>query len=187
MPSLVEIDLVNEEVCQCIFEIFQFQTYPFNICINVSKINLANYIINYIRSNQDVLLAKHKFRELKSLDKNAKFCYVFSLFCFHLPLEKGGALHLNTFEFLTPKKAICQVWLKLAEWLWRRKFENEVITTGMKSAGIHLPNYYSFRHTQPCSYLDKLTGSILQFVVLALWSFWCHKLYLFALIFVLFA
>ena len=117
MPSLVEIDLVNEEVCQCIFEIFQFQTYPFNICINVSKINLANYIINYIRSNQDVLLAKHKFRELKSLDKNAKFCYVFSLFCFHLPLEKGGALHLNTFEFLTPKKAICQVWLKSAEWL----------------------------------------------------------------------
>ena len=88
MPSLVEIDLVNEEVCQCIFEIFQFQTYPFNICINVSKINLANYIINYIRSKQDVLLAKHKFRELKIKMPNSVMC--FHYFVFISPWKRVG-------------------------------------------------------------------------------------------------
>ena len=38
----------------------------------------------------------------------------------------------------------------------------------MKSAGIHLLNQYSFRHTQPFAFLDKSTGPILPFMVLAL-------------------
>ena len=36
---------------------------------------------------------------------------VFLLFRYHLPLEKGWALHLNTFEFPSHKDALCQVWL----------------------------------------------------------------------------
>ena len=36
------------------------------------------------------------------------------------PLEKGGALHLNKLESPSPKDALCQVWLKLAQWFWRR-------------------------------------------------------------------
>ena len=35
-------------------------------------------------------------------------------------LEKGMALPLNKFESLLPKDALCQVWLKLALWFWRR-------------------------------------------------------------------
>ena len=50
----------------------------------------------------------------------------------------------------------------------KNQFENDVITTDMKAAGIHLLNYYSFRHTQQFSFLDKLTGPFLPFVVLAL-------------------
>ena len=50
----------------------------------------------------------------------------------------------------------------------KKLFENDVISTDMKSAGIHLLNQYSFRHTQPFSFLDKSTGPILPFVVLAL-------------------
>ena len=41
---------------------------------------------------------------------------VFSLFRNYFPLEKGKALHLNKLEFPLPKDALCQVWLKLAQW-----------------------------------------------------------------------
>ena len=54
------------------------------------------------------------------------FVDVFSLFRNYLPLEKGGALHLNKLEFPLPKDALCQVWLKLDQWFWRRRFFNLV-------------------------------------------------------------
>ena len=49
------------------------------------------------------------------------FVNVFSLFRNYLPLEKGAALHLNKLESPSPKDALCQVWLKLAQWFWRRR------------------------------------------------------------------
>ena len=36
-----------------------------------------------------------------------EFINVFSLFRNYLPLEKGGALHLNKLEFPSPKDALC--------------------------------------------------------------------------------
>ena len=54
------------------------------------------------------------------------FINVFLLFRNYLPLEKGGALHLNKLESPSPKNAMCQVWLKLAQWFWRRRFFNFV-------------------------------------------------------------
>ena len=54
------------------------------------------------------------------------FVYVFSLFRNYIPLEKGGALHLNKLESPSPNDALCQVWLKLAQWFWRRRFFNFV-------------------------------------------------------------
>ena len=39
---------------------------------------------------------------------------------FYLPLENGLALHLYKFEFPSPNNAMCQVWLKMAQWFWRR-------------------------------------------------------------------
>ena len=38
----------------------------------------------------------------------------------YLPLEKGGAFHLNRLESSSPNDALCQAWLKLAQWFWRR-------------------------------------------------------------------
>ena len=35
-------------------------------------------------------------------------------------------LHLNKLQFPSPKDALCQVWLKLAKWFWRRRFLNFV-------------------------------------------------------------
>ena len=43
------------------------------------------------------------------------FVNVFSQFHNYLPLEKGGALYLNKLESPSPKDALCQVWLKLAQ------------------------------------------------------------------------
>ena len=39
-------------------------------------------------------------------------------------MEKGGALHLKELESPPPKDALCQVWVKLAQWFWRRRFLN---------------------------------------------------------------
>ena len=50
------------------------------------------------------------------------FVNVFSVFRNYLPLEKGRALHLNKTQSPSPKDALCQVWLKLALWFWRRRF-----------------------------------------------------------------
>ena len=52
------------------------------------------------------------------------FVNVFSLFPKYPPLEKGGALHLKILEFPSPKGALCQVWLKLAQWFWRSRCFN---------------------------------------------------------------
>ena len=50
--------------------------------------------------------------------------------------------------------------------------DNDVITTDIKSAGIHLLNYHSFRAIQSFSFLDKSTQPVLPLVVLTL----CAKL-----------
>jgi hypothetical protein len=41
-------------------------------------------------------------------------------------LEKGYPLHLNKLESPSPKNDLCQVWLKLAQWFWRRRFLNDL-------------------------------------------------------------
>ena len=51
------------------------------------------------------------------------FVNAFSLFRNYLPLEKGGTLHLNKLESPLPKDALCQFWLKLAQWFWREKMK----------------------------------------------------------------
>ena len=56
------------------------------------------------------------------------FVNVFLLFRNYLPLKKGGALHLNKLESLSHKDALCQVWLKLAKWFWRRRWKCEKFT-----------------------------------------------------------
>ena len=48
----------------------------------------------------------------------SNFVNVFSLFRNYLPLEEGRTHHLNKFESPLPKDALCQVWLKLAQWIW---------------------------------------------------------------------
>ena len=50
------------------------------------------------------------------------FVNIFLLFGNYPPLKKGGTLHLNKFESTSPKDVLCQVWLKMSQWFWRRRF-----------------------------------------------------------------
>ena len=54
------------------------------------------------------------------------FLNVFSLFHNYLPLEKGGALHLNKFESPSHKDALCHFGLKLSQCFWRKGILNFV-------------------------------------------------------------
>ena len=49
------------------------------------------------------------------------FLNVFSIFCNYLLMEKDRTLHWNKHQSPLPKDALCQVWLKLAQWFWRRR------------------------------------------------------------------
>ena len=44
------------------------------------------------------------------------------LFRYYLPLQKGGVLHLNNNRILLLKNALCQIWLILAQWFWKKRF-----------------------------------------------------------------
>ena len=68
------------------------------------SINTFDYIITLIRE-----------------ENNHYYLYVFSLFCNFLSLEKGKALGLNKLISPSTNDALCQVWLKLAQWFWRRR------------------------------------------------------------------
>jgi hypothetical protein len=52
---------------------------------------------------------------------------VFLLFRYYLPLEWDNPIHLYKRKPSTPKDDLCQVYLKLALWFWRRRFLNSPI------------------------------------------------------------
>ena len=45
----------------------------------------------------------------------------FSIFCNFFLMEKDRTLHLNKLESPSPRDALCQVWLKFAQWFCRRR------------------------------------------------------------------
>ena len=56
-----------------------------------------------------------------------RFLNVFNIilkFHYNLPLEADAALHLNKFDSPSPKEAVANVWLKLAQWFRKRRFLN---------------------------------------------------------------
>ena len=59
-----------------------------------------------------------------------KICLcILAIFSYYLPFEKDGTHHLNRFDSLAPKDHLCQVWLNLAPWFWRRRWKCEMFTT----------------------------------------------------------
>ena len=74
------------------------------------------------------------------------FVNVFLLLCNYLPLETGVALHLNKLESPSPKDASCEVWFKLAQRFWKRRFLNFVNVIFCYFVIISSCKYPSFRH-----------------------------------------
>jgi hypothetical protein len=58
----------------------------------------------------------------KKISKNFQIIFTLSLLS---PLEKGYPRFLNKLILPLPKDDLCQVWLKLAQWFWRRRFLND--------------------------------------------------------------
>ena len=59
-------------------------------------------------------------RSSEMTSKRTSRVNIFSLFHSYLPLEKSVGLHLKKLESTSLRDALCQVWLKLALWFWRR-------------------------------------------------------------------
>ena len=57
------------------------------------------------------------------------FVNLFLLFRTYLPLEKVGALHLNTLESPLTKNALCSIWLKLTQWFFTWAFSSGELKT----------------------------------------------------------
>ena len=85
-----------------------------------------------------MLCAKFGWNWLWFWRRFLNFVSVFSPFRNYLPLEKGWAFLLNKLESLSPRDTLCQVWLKLAQLFWRRRF--------LKVVNLFLlfPNYLPF-------------------------------------------
>ena len=56
------------------------------------------------------------------LEKIVEFRHYILAFCYNLPLERGMSLYLDNLVLYSPKHALCQVWLKLDQWFWKRTF-----------------------------------------------------------------
>jgi hypothetical protein len=50
-------------------------------------------------------------------------------------LEKGNPLHLNNLESPSPKDDLYQVWLKFAQWFWRRSRKCKSLQTDRWTGG----------------------------------------------------
>ena len=90
----------------------------------------------------------HLRKQFKSLNK---YDYIITLIKRRKKklYEKLLVLYLKKFESPSPRDAFCQVWLKLAQWFWRRRFFNFVNVFSL------FRNYLFFEKGGPL-YLNKL-------------------------------
>ena len=103
----------------------------------VSTIMLSPHGIGHCSSFEQTWISfiqewfRQKLTETCSVEEDLlNFNIVFSLFHNYLPLEKKRTLHLTTMESTPRKDAACQVWLKLAQWIWGRRWKCGKFTDG---------------------------------------------------------
>ena len=114
VPSLVEIGLLVLEK-----KIFWILSMYFHYFLIISPWKKAGPFIwtNLNPLHPRMLCAKFGWNWPSGSGEEdfLNFVNVFSLFRNYLPLEIGGTLHLNKLESSSPKDALCQFWLKLAQ------------------------------------------------------------------------
>ena len=72
-----------------------------------------------------VVLEKKIFQFCHYIFCNLSICQCY--FVIISPWKRAGPFILNKLEFPSAKDALCQVWLKLTQWIWRRIFLNFII------------------------------------------------------------
>ena len=96
---------------QCIFTISQLSPLGKGGALHLNKLKYP--------LPRDTLFCRRRFLKVVNL---------YLLFSNHLPFRMGVAHHLNILESLSPRDTLCQVWLKLAQLLWRRRWKCEKFT-----------------------------------------------------------
>ena len=128
MPSLGEnISVVLERKNSKKFSIMYFYFFAIFSTLRRAWLHLRKKTnLNYLHPR--MLCAKFSWKWLSGSGEEDFLIssMYFLLFRIYLPLEKGGALHLNKLKSPSPKDALCEVWLKLDQWFWKRKFFNFV-------------------------------------------------------------
>lgn len=91
-----------------------------NYSLSLKKLNPLTFVPTLVEIGQVV--------QEKTIFEN--FQYIFIMRLYNLPLIKGVVLHSNKFKSPLPKDALCQlqVWLNMAQWLWRKRFLKVVNT-----------------------------------------------------------
>jgi hypothetical protein len=80
----------------------------------------------------------------------------------YLPLHRDNPLHLYKLEFPSPKDDLCYVWLKLAQWFFRKRFLNDPTPI------LHFCNYLPLEEDLAL-YLNKLEFPSLKDNVYQVW------------------
>ena len=81
----------------------------------------------FLKSSSLLLLTRSQCKvsdtqvTVKACGPLVKISQCISLFRNYLPLEKGGAFHLNKLESTSPIDALCQVWLKFGPAVLEKK------------------------------------------------------------------
>ena len=104
-----------------VFKIYQYIFYILAI-ISPWKQTIIMIWINLNSFHPRILLAKFGWNWPNSwfLKDHTLFLH----FCDYLPFEEGQALSLNQLDTPSPKDDKYQVWMKLDQWFWRRRFLN---------------------------------------------------------------
>ena len=124
MPSLVEIIPMNLQKKISIFRQCIYNYLPFEKGGGLHLSELES------PSPKDALCQVWLKLTQWFLRRFLNFVSVFSQFRYYLVLEKGVVLNLKKFKSLSPKDTLCQVWKKLTQWFWERRWICEKFTDG---------------------------------------------------------
>ena len=126
----------KDDLCQVWSKLVQwfwrrFQNYPtpfLHFCDYLPlEEDLALYLskLEFPSPKDDLCQVWLKFAKWFWRRRFLKIFSAFSLFRYnYLPLERGYPLPLYKLESHLPKDDLCQFWLKLTQWFWRRRFLN---------------------------------------------------------------
>ena len=84
-------------------------------------------LLSYITNKRPMGHIAHLRKQFKSLNKYDYIIMLIQRIKKKL-YENLLVLHLNKLESTSPKDALCQNWLKLAQWFWRRRWKCEKFT-----------------------------------------------------------